>query len=69
MLVAWLTVVTVAQEVKAEGSVIVLRNGVSDGCDQAKPQEPMNKNRIARGWRKQRMRTSSQKNYPGGTRS
>jgi hypothetical protein len=49
--------------------VIVLRNGVSDGCDQARPQKPMNKNRNARGWRKQLMRTPPKKNYPDGIRS
>ena len=70
MLVALFTVVTVAPGVKAaEGSVILLRNEVNDGCDQARPQKPMNKNRNASGWRKQRMRTPSKKHYPGDTRS
>jgi hypothetical protein len=70
MLVGLFAVVTVAPGVKAaEGSVIVLGNEVSDGCDQARPQKPMNKNRNARGWRKQRMRTPSKKHFPGDTRS
>jgi hypothetical protein len=69
MLVALFTVVTVAPGVKAaEGSVIVLRNEVNDCCDQGRP-KPMNKNRNARGWRKQRMRTPSKKRFPGDTRS
>jgi uncharacterized protein (UPF0179 family) len=56
-------VVTVAPGGKAaEGSVIELRNEVNAGCDQARAQKPRNKNRNARGWRKQRMRTPSKKN-------
>ena len=59
------TVVAVAPGVKAaEGSVIVLRKEANDCCDQARPQKPINKNRNARGWRKQRMRTPSKKTIP-----
>jgi hypothetical protein len=60
MQVGLCTVVTVAPGLEAgDGSVIVLRNGVNDGCDQARPHQPMNKNRNARGWRTQLMRTPS----------
>jgi hypothetical protein len=69
-LVALSTIDTVEPGITApEGSVIVPRNEVNDACDQAMLQKPMNKNRNARGWRKQRMRTPSKKRFPGDTRS
>ena len=47
-----------------DGSVMVPRNEVRETCDQAKLQKAMYKNRNARGWRKQRMLTSSKKVVP-----
>jgi hypothetical protein len=62
--------VTVTPGVKvAQGSVIVCRNEVKDAGDQTTPQKPMNESTNASGWWKQRMRTSSKKTFPDGTRS
>lgn len=55
-------VVTVGAEVEeAEGSVMVLRDEANDCRDQSTLQKPMNRNRSAKGWRQQLMRTSSKK--------